>query len=667
MHHDLGLFATITMAILTAFAGGYAARRLGLPPMVGYLLAGMAIGPFTPGFVGDVGEASQLAEMGVIFMMFGVGLHFSLDDMWAVRSIAIPGAILQTVLATLLGVGLTQLWGWSLEASLVLGLSISIASTVVLLRGLQDNGLIDTAHGKVAIGWLVLEDLATVAILVLLPAVVGDQGDPLASGALAIAKTVVFVALMIFVGRRVLPWLLMHIAHMHSRELFILAVVGIALGTAFGAAELFGVSLALGAFLAGVIIGESGVSHQVGAEVLPFREVFSVLFFVSVGMLVNPASIVENFGHLVLLTLLIIAGKGLITLSLGLVLPSSARTMVVVAVGLAQIGEFSFIVGQSGVALGVLSTEQYGLILAASLVTIVINPLLYHALPHLETGLKRLPAVWGLINRGGPTPEAKQYGLSGHVVVVGYGSIGRPIGGVLEGLNIPFLVIEQDADRAAALQAQGINTLFGNAADSEIMKHVGLDKARVLVVCVRDETTTELVVAAAHDIAPNLPIIARASTTEGIKRLAEHGANYILHPELEGSLEAIRHTLLELGYPTGLIQRYVDRVRQDGYGEMLDSHKEHLILEQLIRKANGMEIAWSTVAPDSPVVGKKLSEVNLRAEIGASVIAIVRGDQVMPNPKSNTVFAAGDLVGLIGDAAELAAAGKLLNAFSIAG
>ncbi len=257
MHHNLELLISITMALLTAFAGGYLARRIGLPSLVGYLLAGMVIGPFTPGFVGDSENISQLAEMGVIFMMFGVGLHFSLKDLWAVRRIAIPGALLQMLIATGLGFILTQLWGWSIGASLVVGLAISIASTVVLLRGLVDNGLLNTAHGRVAVGWLVLEDLATIAILVLLPALLGGgAGNPWQDAGLAILKTAVFVGLMLFVGTRLLPWLFTRIAHTRSRELFILAVVAVALGTALGAGELFGISLALGAFLAGVVIGE---------------------------------------------------------------------------------------------------------------------------------------------------------------------------------------------------------------------------------------------------------------------------------------------------------------------------------------------------------------------------------------------------------------------------
>lgn len=409
MPHDLALFATITMAVVTAFIGGYIAKKLRLPTIVGYLLAGLVIGPFTPGFVGDSESINQLAEMGVIFMMFGVGLHFSLKDLWNVRRVAVPGALLQTICTTLIGVGLTQLWGWTMSASLVLGLSISIASTVVLLRSLAEHDLLDTEHGKVAIGWLVLEDLATVAILVLLPVLVGSSQNPLASIGLVILKTAGFVLIMLLVGKQLLAWILKQIVTTDSRELFLLAVIGLALGTAFLAAELFGVSLALAAFLAGMVIGESDISHQVGTEITPFRDVFSVLFFVSVGMLVNPSSVMANLGTILILTALIIIGKSVITLLLGLFLPASARTAIVVAAGLSQIGEFSFIVGQTGVALKVLTQEQYGLILASALLSIILNPLMFKAMPAVERALQKFPALWNRMEASSQ-PSGEQIG-----------------------------------------------------------------------------------------------------------------------------------------------------------------------------------------------------------------------------------------------------------------
>jgi len=654
MHHEVALFATIAMALVTAFIGGYIARKIGLPTLVGYLVAGMVIGPFTPGFVGDTASASQLAELGVIFMMFGVGLHFSLKDLWSVRSIAIPGALLQMLIATVLGFLLTQLWGWSVNAGLVVGLALSIASTVVLLRGLEDNGMLNSVHGKVVVGWLVLEDLATIAILVLLPALLGGSADHQSDSiVVALLKTAVFVVIMLLAGARLMPWLLTRIAQTRSRELFILAVVTVALGTAFGAYELFGVSLALGAFLAGMVIGESDISHQVGAEVLPFRDLFSVIFFVSVGMLVNPAAIWTNLGQVIILTALIVVGKGIFTLLLGLVLPASGRTILVVAAGLSQIGEFSFIVGQTGVSLGILSQDQYGLILAGAVISIIINPFMFRLIPAAERTLQKFPALWKRLDHGAPMPAPMQEGMHDHVVVVGYGRVGKHIGHVLEKLELPYLVVESDAVAAKDIQAQGIQTLFGDAANSEVLTHAGLDKARALVVTVPDEATAELVVATGKQLAPSLPIIARAGTESGVNRLSKLGANTIIHPELEGGLEIVRHTLLSLGYPMVQIQQYTDAVRSDAYADSLADNEQHYVLDQFVSAMRSVEIAWHPVSAASPVLGKTLAEANLRTKVGASVIAMIRDEKVMPNPKSDMQFLEGDLVAFIGSSQEL--------------
>jgi CPA2 family monovalent cation:H+ antiporter-2 len=604
--------------------------------------------------------------MGVIFMMFGVGLHFSLQDLWRVRRIAIPGAILQMIIATGLGFLLTQWWGWSIAAGLVLGLAISIASTVVLLRGLMDHGLLNTPHGQVAVGWLVLEDLATVAILVLLPAVLGGSGNPWQTAGIALFNTALFVGLMLIVGTKFMPWLLTRIAHTRSRELFILAVVALALGTALGAAEWFGVSLALGAFLAGVVIGESAVSHQVGAEVLPFRDIFAVLFFVSVGMLVNPVALWTNAGQIIALTALIVIGKAFVTLLLGLVLPASGRTMVVVAMGLSQIGEFSFIVGQAGLALGVLTQDQYGLILAGALFSIVLNPLLFKAIPALEQALQKIPPLWRWLQRGEPTPQSHTHSLADHVVVVGYGRVGEHIVTVLKRLGVPYLVIEKDAARAASFQQQEIHTLWGDAANSELLTHTHLAQARALVVTIPDETATELIVTAAHDLAPMLPAIVRAATPAGVRRLAEHGAQAVIQPELEGGLEVVRHTLLALAYPMVQVQQYIDAVRNDAYDTTKMTPEESIMLDQLVAAVRGMAITWQLVGAESSLIGQTLVGANLRAQTGASIIALVRNQVVIANPEAYLTFAVGDLVGLIGTTQQVTAAAQQINVLPLA-
>ncbi len=660
--HSLPILINITIALIVAFLGGALARRAGLPTIVGYLLGGIVIGPFTPGFVGDIGTIQQLAELGVIFLMFGVGLHFSFKDLWRVRDIAIPGALIQTALATLLGVGLSQLWGWSITAGIVLGLAVSVASTVVLLRGLMDNSLLNTSHGQAAVGWLVMEDILSVLILVLMPALkLNAGGFDWASLAVTLLKAAAFVAIMFFAGVRLIPWLLERIAHTRSRELFILAILAITLGTAMGASELFGVSLALGAFVAGAIISQSHLSHQVGADVFAFRETFSVLFFVSVGMLVNPGFLWNNLGQVAALTALVVFGKFTIVILLGLLFPRPARTFLVIAVGLSQVGEFSFILGQGGVSLGLLESSQYSLILAASLISITVNPFMYRLLPILEKTLRRAPGFWRKLEANIPLLELDEEHLRDHVVIIGYGRIGKHLVKVLTTLHIPQLVIESDVERVEALNAQGIATLYGDAANSEVITHAGLAHARALVVTVPQETTEMMIVAAARNLNAHLPIIARAATAEGMQHLFKLGARDVVHPELEGGLEMVHDTLLQLGYPLREVHAYAESVRRDAYNIETLSTAEHRSLHDLLVATDSIEITWLELAAESPVIGRTLRDTDIRSCTGASVIALIRDGHLIANPKSSHEFQAGDRVGLIGEGQQVETAKSWLS------
>jgi CPA2 family monovalent cation:H+ antiporter-2 len=660
--HEITLLVNIAVALVVAFMGGLLARRIGLPTIVGYMLAGIAIGPFTPGFVGDSETISQLAELGVIFLMFGVGLHFSLHDLWKVRSVAIPGALGRMAITTLLGFGLSRLLGWSVAAGIVIGLSISIASTVVLLRALMDNGMLNTQQGQAAVGWVIVEDLATVLILVLMPAFVSSpEGFNWGQLGLTLLKAAAFFIVALFAGTRLIPWLLLRIAHTRSRELFILGVLVIALGIALGAAELFGVSLALGAFVAGVVVSESPLSLQVGADVLPFREAFAVLFFVSIGMLVNPDYLINNIAAVLAITALIVVGKTLLTLLMGFVFPWPARTTLVLAVSLSQIGEFSFILGQEELGLGLLNQSQYSLILAGALLSITLNTPAFRLIDPMEKWLRRIPEIWKLLDRqGAPLPETMR-AMQGHVVIVGYGRVGRHIVSLLGEMQIPHLVVEADSHRIEELDWQGVPNLYGDAANSEVLTHAGLSHARALVVAGPDEDASTLVVTAARDLAPDLPVIARAASEDGTKRLTELGAQHVIHPELEGGLEIVRHTLLQLGFPLQEIYRYTDAVRRDHYDLQLNTEEEHRLLHDLIDAANSIEIHWFRLAEDSHLVGQTLAHVNLRAQTGASVVALLREGHLIANPKSVTLFQAGDRVGLIGDREEIEAVERLLS------
>jgi len=664
--HSVPLLINITIALVVAFIGGVAARRLRLPSIVGYLLAGIVIGPFTPGFVGDVETIQQLAELGVIFLMFGVGLHFSFKDLFRVRDIAVPGALMQTAITTLLGFGLTQLWGWPVSSGIVLGLAISVASTVVLLRGLMDHSLLNTTHGQAAVGWLVMEDILSVLILVLMPALaVNDAGFQWQSLAITLLKAAAFGLIMFFAGVRVLPWLLQRIANTRSRELFILAILAITLGTAMAAAELFGVSLALGAFVAGAILSQSHLSHQVGADIFAFREAFSVLFFVSVGMLVNPTFLWLNLGQVLAITALVVIGKSVVTILMGLIFPRPARTFLIVAVGLSQIGEFSFILGQGGMALGLLNSDQYSLILAGSLISITLNPLMYTFMPHVEKWLQRVPFFWKQLDQNKPLPPVKEDDLKDHVVIIGYGRVGKHLVDVLESLNIPRLVIEADAEQIEALNKRKTATLYGDAANSEVISHAGLDRARAMVVTVPEEVTASMVVTAAREINPILPMIVRAASEEGVRDLARLGAQHVVHPELEGGLEMVHHTLLQLGFPLREVHEYAEAVRRDRYDMVINTNEEHRSLHELLRAFDAIEITWVELGPESPFVGQTLAEANLRSRTGASVVAVIRDHHLTANPKSMTVFEAGDRIGMIGDNEQIQHARNLLEGGSI--
>ncbi|MCM8734017.1 Kef family K(+) transporter [Azospirillum sp. A1-3] len=539
MPHHVPLIATMVAAIVLAFVFGALAHRLRLSPLVGYLLAGVAIGPFTPGFVGDMQLASQLAEIGVILLMFGVGLHFSLSDLMKVRSIAIPGAVVQIAIATAMGWGLARFLGWNLAAGLVFGLALSVASTVVLLRALEQLDLFRTERGRIAIGWLIVEDLAMVLALVLLPPVAtmlesgsGLDGEVLWSLALTLGKVALFVALMLVGGRRIVPWVLDRIARTGSRELFTLCVLALALGIAYGSATLFSVSFALGAFFAGMVLNESDLSHRAAEQTLPLQDAFAVLFFVSVGMLFDP-SVLTRSPWAVLATLaIILLGKSAAAFGLVLLFRYPLRTAVTVAVSLAQIGEFSFILVALGMQLGILPEEGQGLILAGALLSITANPLLFAAVQRL------FPDEAEPLPPADTAPELRDYqALSGHVIVVGHGRVGRFVTQALQEVPAeeerPVVVIDLQRERVKTLQAAGVRAVYGNAAAAGILERAGVQGASLLLVTVPDALEGGGVVQQARTLNPTIAIAARAHSDEAVAHLDRTGADVVFMGERE--------------------------------------------------------------------------------------------------------------------------------------
>jgi CPA2 family monovalent cation:H+ antiporter-2 len=589
MQHDTPLITTIVAGLVLAYIFGMIANRLKMPPLVGYLFAGILAGPYTPGFVADQALGAELAELGVILLMFGVGLHFSLKDLMSVRALAIPGAIVQIGFATLLGLGLALLLGWGIGAGLLFGLALSVASTVVLLKALQDKRLIETERGRIAVGWLIVEDLAMVLALVLIPAVAGLNGadtgvhDPFVSFVerivggsvgiwgvlgLTIVKVAAFVGFMLIVGRRVIPWALHGTAHTGSRELFRLAVLAIALGVALGSSVLFGVSLALGAFFAGMILSESELSHRAAQETLPLRDAFAVLFFVSVGMLFDPTIIITNPLPVIATVFIIVIGKSVAAFAIVLLFKRPVGTALTISASLAQIGEFSFILASMGVSLAILPPEGQDLILAGALISIVLNPVVFWAVdlvkPRFEAkaaqrkaekserdGVRIEPtetsaAAEGPVTTDAPSEAAVDRGApgadddtgepshqSGHTVLVGYGQVGRIVAAGIVADGGGLVVIEDSDHDIAAARAENIEVVFGNAASEDVLKLANLPQARNLLVAISNGFEAGSVCESGRKLNPGISIIARAYSEEEEAFLRNLGATAVIRGERE--------------------------------------------------------------------------------------------------------------------------------------
>lgn len=549
MPHHTPLIGTIVVALVIAFLLGALAHRLKISPIAGYLLAGVAVGPFTPGYVADGKLAAELAEIGVILLMFGVGLHFSFRDLLAVRKIAVPGAILQIVVATGLGVALATALGWTLLAGLVFGLALSVASTVVLLRALESRNLVQTEKGRIAIGWLIVEDVAMVLALVLLPGIAAATQAQGSLGQVAIdltgtlLKVAGFVALMLIVGRRLIPWLLHWVVHTGSRELFRLAVLAIALGVAGGAAFIFGVSFALGAFFAGMILGETQLSRRAAEETLPLRDAFAVLFFVSVGMLFDPAVVVEQPVPLLITVAIIVVGKSIAAYALVRMFGHDNRTGLTVAASLAQIGEFSFILATLGTSLAILPADGRDLILAGALLSILIHPFVFtavsgQAVPRRGTGEAEA-------KREADRETERENSRTDHIVLVGYGRVGKLVAAGFRERQCGFVVIEDEHDVARDADAAGVSVIRGNAADQEILREAGVDVARLMLIAIPEGFEAGAVAETARRMNPGLRIIARAHSDEEVIHLQQHGADKVVMGEREiarvmlGSLSSV--------------------------------------------------------------------------------------------------------------------------------
>jgi CPA2 family monovalent cation:H+ antiporter-2 len=564
--HETSLIALLAIGFVLALLFGLVANRLRISPIVGYLVAGIAVGPFTPGFVGDSGLASQLAEIGVILLMFGVGLHFSIKDLMSVRAIALPGAVAQIATATAIGAGMARLLGWNLGTGLVFGLSLSVASTVVLLRALEERNALQSSEGKIAVGWLIVEDLAMVLALVMLPALAevlgGDASAFSAPGAsdnswltlaVTLGKVALFVALALVVGTRFVPWLLTQVSRTGSRELFTLSVLAIALGIAYGSSAAFGVSFALGAFFAGVILSESELSHQAGNDSLPLKDAFAVLFFVSVGMLFDPTVLVREPLAVLGVLAIIMIGKSLAAFVIVLVFRHPVRTALTVSASLAQIGEFSFILASLGAALGLLPPEGRDLILSGALLSIALNPVAFAGVAPLTRFLEARPRLLALLERRGAerhrAPVSSVAHLRDHAILVGYGRVGGAIGPVLQEQDLPFVVIERDHLMLASAQQAGIPTLVGDASLPEVLRAAGIEHARLIAVATPDGFQARRIVEVSRQLNPAIDIVARTHNAAEIDALETLGAARVVMGERELARAMTEYALRGLGVP----------------------------------------------------------------------------------------------------------------------
>ena len=570
MQHDVSVLTTIAMGGGLAFLLGLIAARFRLPPLVGYLVAGIVVGPHTPGLVADIQIAAQLAEIGVILLMFGVGLHFSFTDLLSVRRIAVPGAIVRMAVATGLGALVAYWWGWSWGTGLVFGLSLSVASTVVLLRALEARGALESSDGRIAVGWLIVEDLVTVLALVMLPAVApllgaaesaggGTDGSLVATFAITVGKIAVFIAVMFVVGGRVVPWVLGRVVRTGSRELFTLAVLACSLGIAVGAAALFDVSFALGAFFAGMIVSESDFSHEAATNALPLQDAFAVLFFVSVGMLFDPSILIDEPLHVLAVVLIVLVGKSIASMAIVLAFRYSLHTALTISAALAQIGEFSFILAALGVSLGLLPEEARSLVVACAIITITLNPFVLRLVDPAWRWARRRQGLSAVLERStGPIsrlpPGVDPATLHDHIVLVGHGRVGAPVAEELALHGIPYVIIEQSRERAEKLRERGLPVLYGDATRPEVLGPAGLERARMVLVAAPDAFEARAILELVRRVNPTVEVLLRTHSDEEREYLESHGAERALVAERELAVSLTRAALRRFDVPHDMEQ-----------------------------------------------------------------------------------------------------------------
>jgi len=639
----MGIATDIIIVVVAAFICGLIAQRLGQPLILGYIIAGILLGPYTGILtIGNIHDIELLAEIGVALLLFALGLEFSLKDLKAVRGVALIGTPIQIL--TIIGVGyaLGRLWGWEWQPALWLGALVSLSSTMVILKTLMSQGLLGTLSSKVMIGVLIVQDLAVVPLMIILPQL-GDPaaGLPLLGG--AVLKAAALIVLMIFFGNRVLPPLMAFIARLGSRELFLLAITAIGLGIGY-ATHLAGLSFALGAFVAGMVLSESDYGHQALSDIIPVRDLFGLLFFATVGMLLDPSFLVTHFGQVLTLVLVISVVKGGLFALLAVIFGYRNIVPLAVGLGLFQIGEFSFVLARVGLSTESISHELYSIVLTAAIVTMIITPL-------VSGRTARLYALKKRFFRHEPleTMNVPATGLNDHVVIAGGGRIGYHVAQVLKRLDKRFVVIELDHVRFEHAKADGMPAVYGDASQPIVLEAAYIQRACLLLVTTPSVVVARAIVEQARRLNRSIDVVARVADPECLETFRQLKVLEVVVPEYEASLEMTRQALIHLRLPAAEIQRYEDAVRRELYAPLTSVNREYALLAQMRGAERQLTLAWFTVGADSPLSGKSLGEAAVRRATGASVVAVLRGEQLIPNPPAEFRLVPGDLVAVLGD------------------
>ena len=638
----MGIATDLILLVVTAFFSGLLMQRLGQPLILGYILTGIAFGPYTGGFaLTSVHEIELLAEIGVALLLFALGLEFSLKDLKPVKKIALIGTPIQIILTIAMGYGIGQMMGWDAKSSLWLGALVSLSSTMVLLKTLMNQGWLGTLSSKVMVGMLIVQDLAVVPLIVLLP-MMNDPSLGWISLEIAILKTVVFLAGMILFGTRLLPLIMRYIAHLGSRELFLLAITAIGLGVGY-LTYLVGLSFAFGAFVAGMVLSESDYGHQALSDIIPVRDLFGLLFFASVGMLLNPVFLMDHWQQVLILVLIVSLGKGFIFALLARIFKYGNVVPLAVGMGLFQVGEFSFVLAQVGVSTNSISHEVYSLVLSTAIITMFLTPIISGQTSRLYALRKR----W-FQHEPLDTINFPESGLQNHVIIVGGGRVGFRIAQVLKRLSVPLLIIEIDQLRVERAKHADIPVVFGDASHEVVLEAAETSSARLLIITTPEIVITQTIVERARKVNSEIQVVARAPGVEFLEEFKKLNISEVVIPEFEAGLEMARKALVHLHIPAAKIQHYTESLRQDLFASLFSENEENEILEQLQWAEHQFDLQWMLIKPGSALVGKTIGESEIWTKTASSVVGIIRNDKLETSPDANFRFQANDRAAIIG-------------------